>query len=213
MGFFENHVLQLLYLTERQVECLKRTNTFINCKNIVETNPSKYPSLEKEHVHTIGSNGCFIQWVVDSIAVLRKKVLCDPRKNNHIGDAKIYRDKLAELSNLLDNAISPFDDHSLVVWAWWLPQIIELFALTRLVFKEVSKKTEKEGGILLKKLRDCFKYLQDNTTLTVYFLIGDYFSKGQFKNVLDCSESKKLLDITIDELENKTNEKINSKSS
>ena len=70
--------------------------------------------------------------------------------------------------------------------------------------------TEKEGGILLKKLRDCFKYLQDNTTLTVYFLIGDYFSKGQFKNVLDCSEPKKLLDITIDELENKTNENIDT---
>ena len=48
------------------------------------------------------------------------------------------RKKMSDLSEHLGGVISGYDDHTLVVLTWWLPQAIEIFALTRLALSSVS---------------------------------------------------------------------------
>ena len=47
------------------------------------------------------------------------------------------RKQITELSKLLEGSVSKFDDHTLVIWTWWLPQVIEVFSLARLALSSV----------------------------------------------------------------------------
>ena len=61
------------------------------------------------------------------------------RTQGKVVDEKIEcRKQISELSKLLEGAVSKFDDHTLVIWTWWLPQVIEVFSLARLTLSSVS---------------------------------------------------------------------------
>lgn len=197
-GFFKYHLLPTLGITEAQWKQMRNSGVFKLCNEVlVGSKPAS--ELETMCVNTLGQNFQSIEWIVavHSALDIPSIMKADLDPDNLFTE---YKDHLNKFASMLRKTQIPFDTHTMVVFNWWLPQLLEMISMTICVTKALpsGKKT------LFDPVASCYDYFKNSTICTVYLLCGEFLYNKKWFDVIASLKQETAQAIPVQSVEEKS---------